>query len=307
MHKLSVSPQYVVSEVLRNCEGYYDWINGGFEREPKFVSPEVLNLFLKLNDFYHTSMVVATLDNVISNLWDDGFYAYSITSDWKTPYKAKLYDFNAELVSTLLEAYEKIGDDNYLDYAVKSIEWMIRNRRSDGLFPNAQVIDKVDSRAFLSVNSVVGESLFRMYKETEDSKYLEIAEELYNNIVSRKLTHNLDNPDSPLFLIDIARFLKFSSYLKKNNKEIFNILSNYESNKGAYYDVTLKHASEERIGRYTFLYDNSILAQAFINLGMINEAKKILDSLIESFTIYTYFNQAVYALTLGEVYGLFPH
>ncbi|TRM87814.1 hypothetical protein DJ521_02915, partial [Sulfolobus sp. E3] len=157
------------------------------------------------------------------------------------------------------------------------------------------------------VNSVVGESLFRMYKETEDSKYLEIAEELYNNIVSRKLTHNLDNPDSPLFLIDIARFLKFSSYLKKNNKEIFNILSNYESNKGAYYDVTLKHASEERIGRYTFLYDNSILAQAFINLGMINEAKKILDSLIESFTIYTYFNQAVYALTLGEVYGLFPH
>ncbi len=306
-HKLNVNPHYVMSEILRNCEGYYDWINGGFEREPKFVSTEVLKLFLKFDDFYHTSMVVTTLDNAISNLWDDGFYIYSITNDWKTPYKAKLYDFNAELVISLLEAYKKVGDDSYLDYAVKTAEWMIRNRRSDGLFPNAEVMGKVDNRAFLNVNSVVGESLIRLYKETDDSKYLDIAKELYDKIVSRKLTHNLDNSNSPLFLIDIARFLNFSSYLKKDNKEILKISSNYESDRGAYYDVTLEHANEERIGRYTFLYDNSILALAFINLGMINEAKKILDSLMESFIIYTYFNQAIYALALGEIYGLFPH
>ena len=112
---------------------------------------------------------------------------------------------------------------------------------------------------------------------------------------------------SPPYLIDIAFYINFLSKLNSEKaKKIVRFLNDYKGD-NVYYDVTLSFANENLIGRYAFLYDNTILAEAFVNLKMTEEAKKIVDSFLDSYSIYTYFNQARYALVLGEVYGLFAH
>ncbi len=301
-HKVKLEPEAAIREALRSCEGYFDWTEGGFEAEPKFVSPEALRLFLRFDDIYHKAMVTLTLDKAIENLWGDGFYLYSETVDWKAPYPAKLFDFNSEMVVLLLEAYRKLREDTYLDYGLRALRWMTKNRRRDGLFPNAEVQGKLDLRAFLNVNASVGEALLTAYQVTDDKEYLEVAEELFEKL---GLYHNLDK-GTPPFLIDVARYLKLASLLKREEavKRSLEFLKLFKSGEGSYYDVTLEYAKRQKIGRYAFLYDNSVLAQAYILLGMKEEARKILESIAGAFPAYTYFNQAIYALALGDAYDV---
>ncbi|BFH73948.1 hypothetical protein SJAV_18920 [Sulfurisphaera javensis] len=303
-HKVDkFTPNYALNHILRVCEGYFDWKEGGFEKEPKYVSPEVLQLFLHFNDYYHKLMVEVTLDNAIEYLWDNGFYLFSKTIDWKEPYKAKLLDYNAEMVRTLLKAYEVVKDDTYLDYAIKTIEWILKKKDNQGYFINSEFLGKEDKRPFLNVNSNVGNALIEAYKFTEDEKYIEEAKELSDKLV---ISHRIDTLTPP-YLIDIASYLSFLSKLDINKaKRLSVILQDYKGDK-AYYDVTLNYAKENLIGRYHFLYDNTLLAEAFMNLGFIDEAKKIIDSFLASYGIYTYYNQAKYAIILGELYGLFTH
>ncbi|QGR19661.1 D-glucuronyl C5-epimerase family protein [Stygiolobus azoricus] len=180
---------YVFKDILRRCESYFDWISGGFEKEPKFVSPEVLRLFLKFNDSYHQSMVFITLDNAIEHLWDNGFYLFSKSVDWKEPYRAKMADFNASMVSLLLEAYKVFKDDNYLDYAIRTGEFLKSLTRDDGLIMNGIAFDKLDQRPFLHVNALVLEAFYSL-KDYED--FSERAKLLQESLSGAK-HHRIDN------------------------------------------------------------------------------------------------------------------
>lgn len=297
------SPQYALNHIMKVCEGYFDWKEGGFEKEPKYVSPEVLQLFLRFKDYYHKLMVEVTLDNAIEYLWNDGFYLFSKSIDWKEPYTAKLLDYNAEMIKTLLKAYEVLKEDTYLDYAIKTVDWMIKRREKSGYFINCEFQGKEDKRPFLNVNANVGDALLQVYKLTDDDKYFEIAKDLEEKLI---ISHRLDK-NTTTYLIDIASYLRFLSKIDQNKaRKLLGVLNDYEGAE-AYYDVTLKYAKDNLIGRYYFLYDNSILAETFINLGFLDKAKKIIDSFLSSYGIFTYFNQAKYALILGELYGLFPN
>ncbi|QGR19660.1 hypothetical protein [Stygiolobus azoricus] len=87
---------------------------------------------------------------------------------------------------------------------------------------------------------------------------------------------------------------------------VFSSLSEYYGN-GSYYDVTLEFATREGIGRFKFLYDDSILAEAFLMMGNKEEAEKIVEDILPSYIYYSYFNQAQLALVLGELLGKFNH
>ena len=292
----SFSEDYVFQDIIRKCEGYFDWISGGFEREPKFVAPEVLRLFLKFKDFYHQTMVTVTLDNAIEHLWDNGFYLFSKTLDWKEPYKVKMVDFNASMVEILLEAYKVLNDDKYLDYAIKTGEFLKSMIRDDGLAMNCIAFGKTDPRPFAHVNALVLEAFYSL-REYED--FSEHYKQLSENL-SKVRNHRIDDPTSPLYLLDIAHLLRAC----QSNVE--SLLPQYYGS-GAYYDVPLDFAIREGIGRFKFLYDNSVLAEAFIRRGRVEEAKMIVKDILPSYIYYTYFNQAQFALILGELLGKFDN
>jgi hypothetical protein len=295
-----LDPNYVFNSILSNCEGYFDWIEGGFEREPKFVSPEVLLLFMKFDDFYHQSMVTITLDKAIENLWGNpGFYLYSKTIDWKEPYMVKMADFNSLMIIALLKAYEKYKDEKYLDYAVKTGEFILSLVRKDGLIENGITLKGWDNRAFLSVNAIAGEALSELYEFTKDTKFKDEVDFLKGSLLNAD-SHLIGSRCENVYLMDLAYLLYFT-----RDRVVLNTLRRYESASGAYYDITLEFAKRQRIGRFKFLLDNSILSLAFLRMGDKEYAKRIVDDLLESYGIYTYFNQAVYALTLGEIYGKF--
>ncbi|BCU68817.1 thioredoxin domain-containing protein [Stygiolobus caldivivus] len=296
------SEEYVFRDILRRCEGYFDWISGGFEREPKFVSPEVLKLFLKFNDFYHQSMVSITLDNAIDYLWDNGFYLFSKSIDWKEPYKVKMSDFNASMVMILLDAYKTIKDDKYLDYAIKTGEFLKSMTRDDGLIMNGVAFDKVDTRPFMHVNALVLEAFYTLGDYEDYSERAKLLLEL----LSRSGNHRVDNPESPLYLFDIAHLLRALTLAREDSltRKVSSILGHYYGG-GGYYDVTLEFAEREGIGRFKFIYDNSVLAEALINLGRVDDARKIILDILPSYVYYSYFNQAQFALVLGEILGKF--
>lgn len=297
------SPNYALKHILRTCEGYFDWKDGGFEKEPKHVYPEVLQLFLNIDDYYHKVMVETTLDSAIEYLWEDGFYLYSKTIDWKDPYRAKLLDYNAEMVKTLLRAYEVLKNEVYLDYAVKTAEWLLRKKRRDNLFINFEFKGEEDQRPFLNVNANVADALLEAYKVTKDNKFLDAVRELDDALIT---SHRIDTLSKP-YLIDLSSYINFlSKFNTEKAKRVLNFLEDYKANE-YYYDVTIDFANQELIGRYAFLYDNIKLAEAFLNLNLFEDAKKIVDNFLSSYGIYTYFNQPKYALLLGEVYGLFTH
>lgn len=301
------NPKDAFWEIVRRCSSYFDWNVGGFEREPKHPAPEVLRLLLRLKNSYFLTMVQYTLDSSIQYLWNNGFYLYSKQKDWNEPYPAKLLDMNVEMAFSLLEAYEILKDQTYLDYAIKTIEWIYSLRdKNDGLYPNAVVRDKTDNTKFLPTNSLIGELFVKAYEITRDEKYKSEYQYLSETLINN-LRHKIsDDNNNYLFLIDISYLLKFLS--KLNNKEKIRIVLDklqHFYGDDAYYDVTLQHSINEKIGRFKFLYDNSILASALIELGMKERAKEIVDYFLDSFTMYTYFNQAKYAIVLGMIYGLY--
>jgi len=301
------SPEFAFKEIIRRCVAYFDWNAGGFEREPKHPAPEVLRFFLRLRDKYFLTMVEYTLDAAINFLWSNngGFYLYSKKKDWEEAYPVRLIDMNAEMGLLLFEAYEILKDEVYLEYAIKTIEWIYSLRDRDGLYPNAVLEDRRDESKYMTVNSLVGELFLKAYEFTKDEKYkseyLNLAEILSNNI-----NHIIHNSYSLLYLIDISMLLNFLSKAKgifgDKIKNLLNYLSLFDGG-DAYYDVTLTHAVNEKIGRFKFLYDNAILANALFELGIIDKAKSIVDYFLHNFTKFAYFNQARYALILGKIYG----
>lgn len=298
-NKFFFDAKYIFNDIVRKCEAYFDWIEGGFEREPKHISPEVLRLFLKIKDTYHMGMVIFTLQKAIENIWNNGFYAFSKSKDWKEPYKAKLVDLNSQMINILIEVYRMTKDDFFLEYAIKTGDWLLSIRDRDGHFPVGVFEENRVGGHYLSVNAMAIEALNEIYTVTGDEKYL-----LKPNFT---LNHNLHDLSSPLFLYDIVFLLRLLEK-RKNYEEVKKILEllieRYYGN-NAFYDVTEDFARENRIGRYQFLYDNSILGQILLKIGKEELAKNIATTLASSYYIYTYFNQAEFAILLGELYGFF--
>lgn len=289
---------YTISEAIelikRNCLSFFDIYYGGFEKEPKYYLPNVLRFLLRNKDPYSLEVVKYTIDAAIYNLWDEGFYAYAKSYDWREPSREKLLDINSEMVIALLETYEKTTDKYYLDYAIETGKWILRQREEE-FYPIAIVNGQAKGGYFMTVNSEIGEMFYLLYKYSKNPEFLKESERL-SRVLPDRLSHNLEK-DSPLFLIDVAYLLRFLSSVGKGTELIPKIKEMF-SGEDAFYDVPLSLANEEKIGRFKLITDNSILAQAFLNLGIIKEAKNIAEFFLSSFYNYTYFSQADYGTLL---------
>ncbi|EHP70061.1 thioredoxin domain containing protein [Metallosphaera yellowstonensis MK1] len=294
------SPKVLVERIKRNCLSFFDIYYGGFEKEPKYYLPNVLRFLMRIKgDPYPIEVVRYTLDAVIYNLWDDGFYSHSRTYDWKERSRTKLTDQNAEMILTLLDAYGTTNDSYYLDYAVETGRWLMGTRVGE-FYPVAMVDGRARGPPLMTVNSLVGEALLQLHSFTGDPKFLNESLRLAS-LLKRRLSHDLRN-EGPLFLLDLAYLLRFLSALNQGRELVNLALSQYFGG-DAFYDVTLEHAKVNGIGRFKLITDNSILGQGLVRLGMRELANGVVDYFSRRYWNFAYFNQADLGLLVEMLHG----
>ncbi|OPJ59305.1 thioredoxin domain-containing protein [Clostridium chromiireducens] len=148
-NKVELAPK-----ILRN--GYnqllhiFDEKYGGFGSAPKFPTPHLLMFLLRYNQEHKESkaleMVEKTLDSMYrGGIFDHigfGFSRYSTDNKWLVPHFEKMLYDNALLIIAYLEGYEVTRNELYKDVAIKALEYVFRELRSeDGGFYCAEDAD----------------------------------------------------------------------------------------------------------------------------------------------------------------------
>ncbi len=112
---------------------------GGFGSAPKFPTPHkimfLLRYYEKYKDTKALEMAEKTLDCMYrGGIFDHigfGFSRYSTDSKWLVPHFEKMLYDNALLIIAYLEGYEVTKNDLYKDTAIKTLEYVFRELRSD--------------------------------------------------------------------------------------------------------------------------------------------------------------------------------
>jgi len=141
----------VVKLVLLSIEDNFDNFYGGFGLQPKFPSPEVIDLlfaqYRKTKSKKYLDMALKTLDCMHEGLFDKtdfGFFRYSVTQDWKMPHYEKMLDTNAGLLRNYADAYSLTNDEKYREIAEKIITYVSRflSDQNNGGFYGSQDADE---------------------------------------------------------------------------------------------------------------------------------------------------------------------
>jgi len=117
----------------------FDPVHGGFGGAPKFPAPMTLEFMLRAwrrsGDAETLHMVTLTLDRMadggIHDQLGGGFARYSTDARWLVPHFEKMLYDNAQLAHAYLEAYRATGIDRYADVARSTLDFMIRELRTD--------------------------------------------------------------------------------------------------------------------------------------------------------------------------------
>ncbi len=137
------SSKKLTSKTLEN--GYnqllyaFDNTYGGFGNAPKFPTPHkimfLLRYYEKYKDIKALEIAEKTLDCMYrGGIFDHigfGFSRYSTDSKWLVPHFEKMLYDNALLTIAYLEGYEVTKNDLYKDVAIKTLEYVFRELRSD--------------------------------------------------------------------------------------------------------------------------------------------------------------------------------
>ncbi|MBI4143596.1 thioredoxin domain-containing protein [Candidatus Woesearchaeota archaeon] len=134
----------IIREVALFAEDNFDKFYGGFGTEPKFPSPEVIDLlfmqYQKTKDRKYLDMTLKTLDGMHKGIFDKidfGFFRYSVTQDWKTPHYEKMLDTNAGLLRNYLDAYNVTKNEKYKKIAMETICYVdssLSDRQNGGFY-----------------------------------------------------------------------------------------------------------------------------------------------------------------------------
>ncbi|MBI2660214.1 thioredoxin domain-containing protein [Candidatus Woesearchaeota archaeon] len=123
----------IIKEILIFVEDSFDSFYGGFGLQPKFPSPDVLNLLFmqyeKTKNKKYLDMATKTLDGMHNGIYDKidyGFFRYSVTQDWKMPHYEKMLETNAGLLRNYLDAYNITKNEKYKEIAEETIEYVNR-------------------------------------------------------------------------------------------------------------------------------------------------------------------------------------
>ncbi|NEU06367.1 thioredoxin domain-containing protein [Clostridium senegalense] len=192
------------------CLEFFDVVNGGFDKAPKFPTPHKLMFLLKYykleNEPKALEMVEKTLNQMYrGGIFDHigyGFSRYSTDDKWLVPHFEKMLYDNALLTMAYLETYSITKKEFYKNVAVKTMDYVLRELTSDeGGFYCAQDADSEgDEGKFyvfnpLEICEVLGE---------DDGKY-------FNNYFDITTSGNFEGKS-------IANLLKNNSFENDDEK-----------------------------------------------------------------------------------------
>lgn len=141
----------IIKEIVLSAEDNFDSFYGGFGTQPKFPSPEVLDLlflqYQKMNNKKYLDMALKTLDGMHEGIYDKidfGFFRYSVTQDWKMPHYEKMLDTNAGLLRNYAVAYSITKNEKYKKIAEETIGYINKflSDQKNGGFYGSQDADE---------------------------------------------------------------------------------------------------------------------------------------------------------------------
>ncbi|GGO34169.1 thioredoxin domain-containing protein [Deinococcus humi] len=137
-------PEDFLERGVANLSRVYDAAQGGFGSEPKFPAPTTLDFLLTRPE--GRSMALHTLRQMghggVYDQLGGGFHRYSVDAAWRVPHFEKMLYDNAQLVRTLLRAYQLSGDSEFARLARETLTYLEREMlHPDGGFYSAQDAD----------------------------------------------------------------------------------------------------------------------------------------------------------------------
>jgi uncharacterized protein YyaL (SSP411 family) len=157
LHSRGTLPKSILDgayvELISNLDEQY----GGFSGAPKFPLPNYHELLLR---YYARTKkepalraVKKTLQSMSSGGIHDqvggGFHRYSTDRYWLVPHFEKMLYDNALLARVYLEAHQVTGEPVFLETALDTLEWMLREMTGpEGAFHSAQDADTPDGEGY---------------------------------------------------------------------------------------------------------------------------------------------------------------
>jgi len=141
IHLKGVDADFTMSQIdnaFKKWSAFFDNINGGNNRAPKFPMPVSLEFLLKYHYYSGEKSAMdhclLTLDKMMNGgIYDQvggGFARYSVDEIWKVPHFEKMLYDNAQLISLYSKAYQITHDENYKAVIEQSIEFVLRELTS---------------------------------------------------------------------------------------------------------------------------------------------------------------------------------
>lgn len=166
----------------------FDSKKGGFASAPKFPSPHLLSLLMRIDS--QDRMAFRTLDEMrLGGIYDHigyGFHRYSTDEDWLLPHFEKMLYDQAMHVIAYTEAYQVSSNKKYLEISDEVISYVLRDLESpDGGFYSAEDADSegVEGKFYVwsyeELKDILAEDDFNWFINTfnikEDGNFLEEA------------------------------------------------------------------------------------------------------------------------------------
>ena len=118
----------------------FDWLNGGFDGQPKFPMPHhlcfLLRYYRRSNDPKALEMVERTLRAMrLGGIYDHvgyGFHRYSTDSSWLVPHFEKMLYNQALLAIAYLEAFQLTGNEEWAEVSGRILDYVLRDMTAPG-------------------------------------------------------------------------------------------------------------------------------------------------------------------------------
>lgn len=189
-----------LTEIIEPWKRYFDMVEGGYNRAPKFPLPNNWQFMLRYSHLMEddATQISAwlTLEKMAKGgIYDHvggGFSRYSVDGNWHVPHFEKMLYDNGQLISLYAEAFQYSRFELFKDVAEETIVWLEREMTSaDGLFYSALDADSegVEGKFYVwdkaEFDAVVGEDadlLTDYFNVTDEGNW----EEEQTNILLRK-------------------------------------------------------------------------------------------------------------------------
>ena len=223
----------MVSDVTQAFLENIDLVDGGTQGAPKFPMPNnyeyLLHAYALTENQQVLDAVEVTLDKMAAGgIYDHlggGFARYSVDPYWKVPHFEKMLYDNGQLLSLYSDAYRLTAKERYLDVAVETADFMIREMKdpSGGYYSSYDADSEGEEGTFYiwsnsELDEILGSDaqIFKDFFSCSDSGNWEGKNILYhteeastfadaNNIQLDELKNTLETSKDKLFNVRALR------------------------------------------------------------------------------------------------------